>query len=276
MKRHVSLPPKSRRTARRGYTHRYTVSVHMIELRNRNFVRQLKNDIASGLIGDVELRGFGLEESMAMGVLLDTDPAKLASSSDIPVTISLLDRHEAFVTFGEYRLMKQERLMDWLDMVQTGTFRTIPDIEPSTEVLPRLHKPEGATASTPLDAVRLMMDRYESSKHHQEREPSHNSRGDYRPAPSRHEHGYAVRKPTSLAAVGRFLSTYRLQANKYHTAICCGNHRPEPFGVSGHAPSSPRHRTRHTSLTVGQHCNTVTARTFSVRIRARPRGKDMS
>ncbi|MDB6576846.1 hypothetical protein PMO32_04055 [Bifidobacterium longum] len=118
----------------------------MIELRNRNFVRQLKNDIASGLIGDVELRGFGLEESMAMGVLLDTDPAKLASSSDIPVTISLLDRHEAFVTFGEYRLMKQERLMDWLDMVQTGTFRTTPDIEPSTEVLPRLHKPEGATA----------------------------------------------------------------------------------------------------------------------------------
>lgn len=99
MKRHVSLPPKSRRTARRGYTHRYTVSVHMIELRNRNFVRQLKNDIASGLIGDVELRGFGLEESMAMGVLLDTDPAKLASSSDIPVTISLLDRHEAFVCF---------------------------------------------------------------------------------------------------------------------------------------------------------------------------------
>lgn len=75
---------------------------------------------------------------------------------------------------------------------------------------------------------------------------------------------------------GSFLSTYRLQANKYHTAIYCGNHRPEPFGVSGHAPSSPRHRTRHTSLTVGQHCNTVTARTFSVRIRARPRGKDMS
>ena len=99
---------------------------------------------------------------------MDTDPAKLASSSDIPVTISLLDRHEAFVTFGEYRLMKQERLMDWLDMVQTGTFRTTPDIEPSTEVLPRLHKPEGATASTPLDAVRLMMNRYESSKHHQE------------------------------------------------------------------------------------------------------------
>jgi len=89
-------------------------------------------------------------------------------------------------------------------------------------------------------------------------------------------HGCAVKKLTSLAAVGRFLSTYRLQANKYHTAICCGNHRPEPFGVSGHAPSSPRHRTRHTSLTVGQHCNTVTARTFSVRIRARPRGKDMS
>lgn len=168
MKRHVSLPPKSRRTARRGYTHRYTASVHMIELRNRNFVRQLKKDIASGLIGDVELRGSGLEESMAMGVLLGTDPAKLASSSDIPVTISLLDRHEAFVSFGEYRLMKQERLMDWLDMVQTGTFRTTPDIEPSTEVLPRLHKPEGATASTPLDAVRLMMDRYESSKHHQE------------------------------------------------------------------------------------------------------------
>lgn len=44
---------------------------------------------------------------------------------------------------------------------------------------------------------------------------------------------------TSLAAVGRFLSTYRLQANKYHTAICCGNHRPEPFGVSGHAPPPP-------------------------------------
>ncbi len=144
MKRHVSLPPKSRRTARRGYTHRYTVSVHMIELRNRNFVRQLKNDIASGLIGDVELRGFGLEESMAMGVLLDTDPAKLASSSDIPVTISLLDRHEAFVTFGEYRFMKQERLMDWLDMVQTGTFRNAPDIEPSTEVLPRLRRTESA------------------------------------------------------------------------------------------------------------------------------------
>lgn len=84
-------------------------------------------------------------------------------------------------------------------------------------------------------------------------------------------HGCAVKKLTSLAAVGRFLSTYRLQANKYHTAICCGNHRPEPFGVSGHAPSSPHHRTRHPSLTVGQHCNTVTARTFSVRIRARPR-----
>lgn len=39
--------------------------------------------------------------------------------------------------------------------------------------------------------------------------------------------------------MGRFLSTYRLQANKYHTAICCGNHRPEPFGVSGHAPPPP-------------------------------------
>lgn len=39
--------------------------------------------------------------------------------------------------------------------------------------------------------------------------------------------------------MGCFLSTYRLQANKYHTAICCGNHRPEPFGVSGHAPPPP-------------------------------------
>ena len=39
--------------------------------------------------------------------------------------------------------------------------------------------------------------------------------------------------------MGRFLSTYRLQANKYHTAIYCGNHRPEPFGVSGHAPPPP-------------------------------------
>lgn len=50
-----------------------------------------------------------------------------------------------------------------------------------------------------------------------------------------------------------FLSTYRLQANKYHTAICCGNHRPEPFGVSGHAPSPPHHRTRHPSLRNQKH-----------------------
>lgn len=114
----------------------------MVELRDHDYVRQLKNDIASGLIGNLELHGSGLEESMAMGVLLDTDPARLASSSDIPVTISLLDQHEAFVTFGEYRFMKLERLMDWLDMVQTGTFRNAPDIEPSTEVLPRLRPTE--------------------------------------------------------------------------------------------------------------------------------------
>lgn len=74
-------------------------------------------------------------------------------------------------------------------------------------------------------------------------------------------HGCAVKKLTSLAAVGRFLSTYRLQANKYHTAICCGNHRPEPFGVSGHAPSPPEkpEDSSSPSLTVGQHCSTVAA-----------------
>ena len=69
-------------------------------------------------------------------------PVILASSQDVPLVIDLDHGNAAYATFGCVRFLDNQRLLDWLDMVQTGTFRNAPDIEPSTEVLPRLRPTE--------------------------------------------------------------------------------------------------------------------------------------
>ena len=105
-------------------------------------IHGLKTLIEDGDVETLEITGDGLSNATAIGKLLNIDPSILASSQDVPLVIDLDHGNAAYATFGCVRFLDNRRLLDWLDMIQTGAFRNVPDIEPSTEVLPRLRPTE--------------------------------------------------------------------------------------------------------------------------------------
>lgn len=105
-------------------------------------IHGLKTLIEDGTVETLEITGDSLSNATAIGKLLNIDPSILASSQDVPLVIDLDHGNAAYATFSCVRFLDNQRLLDWLDMVQTGTFRNAPDIEPSTEVLPRLRPTE--------------------------------------------------------------------------------------------------------------------------------------
>lgn len=110
-------------------------------------INDVKSLIENGSIKTLEITGDGPFNSVAVGRLLNVDPSILTSSQDVPLVIELDFGNAACATFGGVRFLGNQRLLNWLDIIQEGdSTNADSDNAPSTEVLPHLHKPEGATA----------------------------------------------------------------------------------------------------------------------------------
>lgn len=121
----------------------------MSQLADAGFVDWLKRKINAGSVSRLEIVGDGLDNAKAVGELLDIDPTILASSRDAPLVIELERNDPAFAVFGGVRFLDNQRIIDWLDMVQHDGFTGgHEDTAPSTTVLPRLkgadHAAEGS------------------------------------------------------------------------------------------------------------------------------------
>lgn len=118
---------------------RHEMKIDMSQLTDAEFVDWLKRKIEAGSISRLEIAGDGIDNATAVGGLLDIDPTVLASSRDAPLVIELERNESAFAVFGGVRFLDNQRLIDWLDMVQHGEFTGgHEDTAPSTIVLPRL------------------------------------------------------------------------------------------------------------------------------------------
>lgn len=101
----------------------------------------LKTLIEDGVVGSLAIIGDGLTNATAVGRLLDIDPSILASSRDTPLVIELASGNAAFATFGGIRFLDNQRILDWISMVQRGDFRgATSDNATPIDILPRLHR----------------------------------------------------------------------------------------------------------------------------------------